>query len=601
MAGKNTATQTATQPNAAQATTQQQAAQPNQAQVSKANSAWAKAAANNTMQTAAQKINTAMQGQQTKPTATTPTTTATAAATTPAKATATAQPSAQTKQNASTTQEATGGVYQVQPNGQAPKGLKVGDQVVTGGGTYTITGVNPDGTYTSKLTNAQQKTSNYTGQYATMPNVTANATGSTGAKKTTSQPSQPQRTQGYDPNVDYEAELAKAVAAGDLEAAAIIENARNTKIDAMGLGDKYAKTYQFADYLNGADPARAAQLLSGYSVAPITYPDNPTEAMRSLVEQMSQSSLDQLNGQIDYATEQAVLEQKRAVEDAQPEFEKRLKDLDTETARAMANSAMYAEMRGDRGGIGQSQYNEVQAQALANKQAIKAEQTKLATDAARAVADARAKGEFEKADAVWKVAQQKLADLYEIEKYNAEFGMSKAEFDQSVAQWKANFALQEAPYTGMYQGQQTLQAMNDERDYMASLAEMKLKQFGVMPTAEELAALNMTEADAQRILWNLGFSTGNFNSAGSSGGSGSSYRTYTPSPSADQVVDTSIKVPDATGNAAAVKAINAAMMAGDSQKSVNSQIIAAYNSGNLTYDEAKGLIDRNTGIRAMPK
>ena len=45
--------------------------------------------------------------------------------------------SAQTQANAQTTQEATGGIYRVGDNGQAPKGLKVGDQVVTGGGTYT--------------------------------------------------------------------------------------------------------------------------------------------------------------------------------------------------------------------------------------------------------------------------------------------------------------------------------------------------------------------------------------------------------------------------------------------------------------------------------
>jgi hypothetical protein len=46
-----------------------------------------------------------------------------------------------------------GGVYQVGPDGKAPKGLRVGDQVVTAGGTYEITAVNADGSYQSKLVN----------------------------------------------------------------------------------------------------------------------------------------------------------------------------------------------------------------------------------------------------------------------------------------------------------------------------------------------------------------------------------------------------------------------------------------------------------------
>lgn len=52
-------------------------------------------------------------------------------------------------------------------NGHAPAGLSVGDEVVTGGGTYRITGVNADGSYQSTLSNKAQTTYNYAGQYAT--------------------------------------------------------------------------------------------------------------------------------------------------------------------------------------------------------------------------------------------------------------------------------------------------------------------------------------------------------------------------------------------------------------------------------------------------
>lgn len=57
------------------------------------------------------------------------------------------------------------GIYKVQANGKAPGGLAVGDLVVTGGGTYRITGVNSDGSYTSEMYNAAQTTYNFTGAY----------------------------------------------------------------------------------------------------------------------------------------------------------------------------------------------------------------------------------------------------------------------------------------------------------------------------------------------------------------------------------------------------------------------------------------------------
>ena len=42
-------------------------------------------------------------------------------------------------------------LYRVQGNGKAPVGLQAGDEVLTGGGTYRILGVNADGSYDAKL------------------------------------------------------------------------------------------------------------------------------------------------------------------------------------------------------------------------------------------------------------------------------------------------------------------------------------------------------------------------------------------------------------------------------------------------------------------
>ncbi len=56
-------------------------------------------------------------------------------------------------------------LYKVQSNGKAPAGLQAGDEVVTGGGTYRILGVNADGSYRSALSNRYQTTSSYRGSY----------------------------------------------------------------------------------------------------------------------------------------------------------------------------------------------------------------------------------------------------------------------------------------------------------------------------------------------------------------------------------------------------------------------------------------------------
>lgn len=78
------------------------------------------------------------------------------------------------------------GIYKVQANGKAPAGLRVGDQVVTGNGTYIITGVNPDGSYTSTLYNAAQSTSNYRGGYDAARGNSSGSAGRPGGKDNSS-------------------------------------------------------------------------------------------------------------------------------------------------------------------------------------------------------------------------------------------------------------------------------------------------------------------------------------------------------------------------------------------------------------------------------
>lgn len=409
--------------------------------------------------------------------------------------------SAQAASTAKTTQEATGGLYQVNANGQLPQNLKVGDQVVMANGTYTVTGVNPDGTYKTKLTNKAQTTATMKGQ--------------------------PTYAAGYDKNMDYTAMINKALANGDLAAAAYYEDLRNKKIQGEGLQGQYALTNNYAQYLSQLTPERQAQLMSGYA-RDTTAMKNPGDKMGTLLEQWRAAAEQQAAAKVDYATQQGITELERARDDAQPMFQKQLDQNDIDSAKAASNSALYAEARGDRGGIGQSQYNEILAAQLKNRQTIETARTKLATDTARQIADLRSKGEFEKADQLLTIAQKYLTQAMELEQWNAQYAMSQEEMARELEQWQANHALQVANITGVYDGKPTFSAQKYDQETAAELAKI-LWQLGKSASPELLAAAGYSQysSDVARIANAMG---SGFSGGGSSGGgSGSSY-TYTPSP-----------------------------------------------------------------------
>ena len=72
----------------------------------------------------------------------------------------------------------------------------------------------------------------------------------------------------------------------------------------------------------------------------------------------------------DYAVDQAVAQLLQAQKQAEAEYQTQRDQIAREERNALDNSALYAELRGDRGGIGQAQYNQIQAQAAANRQLV---------------------------------------------------------------------------------------------------------------------------------------------------------------------------------------------------------------------------------------
>ena len=156
-------------------------------------------------------------------------------------------------------------LYRVQGNGKAPAGLQAGDEVVTGGGTYRILGVNADGSYRSSLSNKYQTIYNYRGSYGTP------SAGQTDAAQV--------RTPGYTPS--GAASEAKAVldrvlaekpgsytSRWDSELDALYDQIANRKAFSYDLGSdplyrQYREQYQSAGRLAMENTMGAAASLTG--------------------------------------------------------------------------------------------------------------------------------------------------------------------------------------------------------------------------------------------------------------------------------------------------------------------------------------------------
>jgi hypothetical protein len=179
---------------------------------------------------------------------------------------------------------------------------------------------------------------------------------------------------------------------------------------------------------------------------------------------------------IDYTTEQGVKNLQRTEEDAQQGFRTAQEQIAADEMASRDNQALYAEARGDKGGIGAAQYDAIANTAAKNRQSVRDAQTKLATDTARQIEDLRNQGEFKKADALLQVSQEYLQNLMSLEQWAANYGLSAAQFNESVREWAENFKLNVAQITGELNGKKTLAARNADRDFALNLANYELNR-----------------------------------------------------------------------------------------------------------------------------
>ena len=347
----------------------------------------------------------------------------------------------------------------------------------------------------------------------------------------------------YNTELDYMAGITEAVQRGDLETARRLEQQRNAKIDGEGLN--YEKTNLFGSAAQ--EPAQD----SGASMGGDRYSDvvqNPSAMYEQMLNQLNEwrkAAEEQAKNKRDYATDQGVNELQRAMEDAQAEFQTQRDQVSADERKAMDNAALYAEARGDRGGIGQEQYNLIQSSAAQNRLAVSQAQTKLSTDTARQIADLRAQGEFGKADDLLSLAQTYLSQLTQLQQWQAGYAMDYAQFQEALRQWEAEYELNKAQLMGTLNGESTLagkqfdesqrqwqsefdlnksQISQSEKEWQAKIG-MTLLDAGILPSDAQLGAIGMTKAQAQDYITAQKLqssATTESKTTGSSGGGGGS-------------------------------------------------------------------------------
>lgn len=162
-------------------------------------------------------------------------------------------------------------------------------------------------------------------------------------------------------------------------------------------------------------------------------------------------------------------------------------------------SALYSELRGDKGGIGKAQYDSINNLAVKNQAEINRAQTELVRNAAVEISRLQAEGEYEKAEKLLDVAQERLSALLEMTKWQAEYAADEQELQAKLSQWQAEYELSVAKVSGYTANGE---ATGDTRAKLAALGEAMLKK-GLMPNAAQLSAMGMTEEQARTYLNSL--------------------------------------------------------------------------------------------------
>ena len=279
-----------------------------------------------------------------------------------------------------------------------------------------------------------------------------------------------------------------------------------------------------AGYSGGADG-------SGYFKTetpkqPVTAERADTAALKEQMREALKAEQERSASRIDSGVAENIAALTAGQKEAEEAYQAQRERIDLEEALAKDAQALYAEVRGDRGGIGAAQYDAIANTAAQNRLAVTQAQTKLAADTAARIARLRAQGEFEKADQALALTQEYLGKLVGLEKWAAEYNLSAAKFAESMNQWQAEY---EAKLAQTETAAEQWQREFDYKTRQKDLAEAgkALLDLGILPSDAQLAAMGLSRAQAQSYMAAAKVKAassggGKTGSSGSSSGSGSS-------------------------------------------------------------------------------
>ena len=231
-------------------------------------------------------------------------------------------------------------------------------------------------------------------------------------------------------------------------------------------------------------------------------PKADVSGMQDTLRQAAEAAGQRQTERIDYETAKGIAALEQSQREAEGQFQTLRDQTDIDERKALDNQALYAEVRGDRGGVGREQYGAVQNGAARNRLAVNRKQAELADETRRQMEQLRSQGEFEKADALLALSQSYLSQLASLEKWAAEYNLDTAKFQTDLDQWRREFQLKEGELLGTYNGQSTLAAQKQtaaaEQDRQKLLADAgtALLKAGIQPSAAQLAAMGMTAEQA---------------------------------------------------------------------------------------------------------
>lgn len=223
------------------------------------------------------------------------------------------------------------------------------------------------------------------------------------------------------------------------------------------------------------------------------------QQMEEELKRQAEAARQQSGDAIDRSVAQESAALVEAERQAREEYQAQRESIDLQEALAKDAQVLYAEARGDRGGIGAAQYDAIANTAAENRLKVAQAQTALASDTAARISALRAQGEYEKADKALRLTQEYLGKLQDLRQWAAEFELSEEKFARSLEQWQAEYEAK------VRETETERERWEREFDYKTHQADLKeagqaLLELGVLPSDSQLSALGYTTQQARDYM-----------------------------------------------------------------------------------------------------